>query len=124
VSCPILIHISVSVERGQITVMGATLQAKDRHKFCTPSSHSLPVMRCLGTEANSAKFILHQNRSGLANLSSLSPLFGKLWNDDCGPLGGKQYAFLLSNFHLHIVHESSMAVSDLYVEDFSRARSK
>lgn len=68
--------------------MGATLQAsKTKYKLYSPSSHSLPLIRCPGTESNHAEILLFQRESGLGRLSLLSPLFGKMWNDGSGPLG-------------------------------------
>ena len=78
----------ISVQKGQITIMGSALRpSKAKYRFYAPSSHSLPVIRCLGTEINHAHIQLHQCESGLGHLSSLSPLFGKMWNDSSGPLG-------------------------------------
>ncbi|TVY55558.1 Polynucleotide 5'-hydroxyl-kinase GRC3 [Lachnellula cervina] len=81
---------AITVKRGQITLLGATLQAsKTLHKVYAPSSHALPVIRCMATEIDAAEVCLHQYESGLGNLKSLSPLFGKLWNDGSGPLGSE-----------------------------------
>ncbi|TVY46875.1 Polynucleotide 5'-hydroxyl-kinase [Lachnellula occidentalis] len=78
----------ITVRRGQITLLGATLQAsKNLHRVYAPSSHALPVLRCMATEIDAAEVCLHQCESGLGHLKSLSPLFGKLWNDGSGPLG-------------------------------------
>lgn len=45
------------------------------------------MIRCVATDVNSAEIRLHQSESGLGALDSLSPLFGKLWNDDSRTLG-------------------------------------
>jgi hypothetical protein len=78
----------MSVQKGRITLLGATLQpSKSRYRVYVPLSHSLPVIRCLPTDINEAEICLHQCESGLDHLKSLSPLFGRLWNDGSGPLG-------------------------------------
>jgi polynucleotide 5'-hydroxyl-kinase GRC3/NOL9 len=69
-------------------MMGSILKpSKKYHRVFAPSSHSLPVIRCLATDTESAELCLHQCEVGLRSLESLSPLFGKLWNEDPGPLG-------------------------------------
>jgi polynucleotide 5'-hydroxyl-kinase GRC3/NOL9 len=75
--------------------MGSTLQAsKQSYRVFASSSHSLPVMRCLAANTDGAEIHLHQCEVGLGLLESLSPLFGKLWNDKSGSLGA-EYASLL-----------------------------
>ncbi len=60
-----------------------------------PSSHSLPVIRCLETDLNWAEIRLYQCETGLGKLKSLSPVFDRLWNDGSAPLGHENKA--LSN---------------------------
>jgi len=68
--------------------MGSILQpSKQLYRVFASSSHSLPVMRCLATDSESAELCLYPCEAGLGSLELLSPLFGKLWNDDSGPLG-------------------------------------
>jgi polynucleotide 5'-hydroxyl-kinase GRC3/NOL9 len=68
--------------------MGATLlPSKVFYRVFSSSSHALPVVRCLATDVDGADVRLRPCENGLKTLYSLSPLFGKLWNDDCGPLG-------------------------------------
>jgi polynucleotide 5'-hydroxyl-kinase GRC3/NOL9 len=75
--------------------MGSILQpSKQTHRVFAPSSHSLPVMRCLATDPESAELRLHPLGVGLESLEPLSPLFGKLWNDGSGPLG-PEYTILV-----------------------------
>lgn len=87
----ILGQFEISLQRGQITLLGATLQpSKSKYRVFVPLSHSLPVIRCLATELDEAEICLYQCETGLEHLKSLSPLFGRLWNDGCGPLGHEQ----------------------------------
>ncbi|KAG0647163.1 Polynucleotide 5 -hydroxyl-kinase GRC3 [Hyphodiscus hymeniophilus] len=84
----ILGQCEVSIQKGQITLLGTTLQtSKSKYRISAPSSHSLPVIRCLATDLNAAELTFHQCETGLEHLRSLSPFFGRLWNDGSGPLG-------------------------------------
>jgi polynucleotide 5'-hydroxyl-kinase GRC3/NOL9 len=75
--------------------MGATLpSSQTRYRVSAPSSHSIPVIRCLGTYVNDAEIRLYQCENGLDSLKSLSPLFAKLWNDGSGALGPEYQSML------------------------------
>ncbi len=68
--------------------MGFTLQPSSTpHQIFDPSSHSLPVIRCVSTDIDAAEIKLYQYDTGLRSIKSLSPLFGKLWNDNSSALG-------------------------------------
>jgi polynucleotide 5'-hydroxyl-kinase GRC3/NOL9 len=85
----------MTVLKGEITFLGATMTAADEaYTIYAPSSHSLPVIRCLGTELDSAEIVLRQHKSGLESLQTLSPLFAKIWNDGKGPFGSECEYFL------------------------------
>ncbi|CAG8961297.1 hypothetical protein HYFRA_00013758 [Hymenoscyphus fraxineus] len=93
----ILGQYEMTVQKGEITLLGATLTAsKKSYTVYSPSSHSLPVIRCSATDIKSAEICFQPHKSGLETLQDLSPLFGKLWNEDCGPLG-PDFEFLLQN---------------------------
>jgi polynucleotide 5'-hydroxyl-kinase GRC3/NOL9 len=78
----------LSVIRGQITVLGAVLNASDTvHHVHALSSHSLPVIRYLSSDIEVAEIRLIQYNSGLRSLKYLSPLFGRLWNESATVLG-------------------------------------
>ncbi|CZT49916.1 related to GRC3 Protein required for cell growth and possibly involved in rRNA processing [Rhynchosporium secalis] len=86
------------VKEGQITLMGATLQSSETsYRVVAASSQSLPVIRCLSTDVNTADIVLRNCNSGLEDLEKLSPLFGRLWNSHSGPLGA-EYQELLPRF--------------------------
>jgi polynucleotide 5'-hydroxyl-kinase GRC3/NOL9 len=75
--------------------MGAPLpSSQTRYRVSAPSSHSLPVIRCLGTDVNDAEIRLYQCENGLGSLQFLSPLFGRLWNDGSGALGPEYQSML------------------------------
>ena len=68
--------------------MGSILRPSKRlYRVFAPSSHSLPVIRCLATDTESAELRLYPFEAGLRTLELLSPLFGKLWNEGPSPLG-------------------------------------
>ncbi len=68
--------------------MGSILRPSKRlFRVFAPSSHSLPVIRCLATDTESAELCLSSFEDGLRSLESLSPLFGKLWDEGRSPLG-------------------------------------
>lgn len=84
----ILGEYEITVRKGQVTLLGATLgPSESSYRVFAPSTHSLPVLRCLATDINDAEIELRQCDSGINLLKSLSSLFGKLWNDDTGALG-------------------------------------
>jgi polynucleotide 5'-hydroxyl-kinase GRC3/NOL9 len=94
----ILGEYDVSVRKGQVTLLGATLGPSDSfHRVFALSTHSLPVLRCLATDTNDAEVKLRQCDSGLIRMESLSSLFGKLWNDNSGPLGSEYSSLLKEN---------------------------
>jgi polynucleotide 5'-hydroxyl-kinase GRC3/NOL9 len=50
------------------------------------------------TDIDASEICLHQHESGLGDLNSLSPLFGKLWSDGSGSLG-PEFESLLGKKH-------------------------
>ncbi|PBP20836.1 RNA processing protein [Diplocarpon rosae] len=94
----ILGQYEISVRKGQVTLMGSTLQQSSTfYRVFAASSHSLPVIRCSSTEVNSAEVLLRVCSSGINLLEKLSSLFGRLWQDQSDPLG-PGYSNLLPKF--------------------------
>ena len=57
---------------GRITLMGATLHpSKTAHQVFAASSHSLPVLRCLSTDVDSAEIVLRNCKTGLEGLENV-----------------------------------------------------
>ncbi|KAI9643647.1 Polynucleotide 5'-hydroxyl-kinase grc3 [Ciborinia camelliae] len=84
----ILGQYNLEVAEGQITILGSILKAsKTRYQVYAAASHSLPVIRCPDGELKPAVLRLHQSDCGIRSLDSLSPLFGKLWNEDTQVFG-------------------------------------
>ncbi|QSZ31138.1 hypothetical protein DSL72_000701 [Monilinia vaccinii-corymbosi] len=86
---PVLLgQCNLEVVEGQITILGSILKASTlKHRIHAAASHSLPVIRCPDGEISPAVLHLHQSDCGMRSLESLSPLFGKLWNDDAQVFG-------------------------------------
>lgn len=80
-------------------MMGAMLSpSKASYPVFASSSHALPVVRCSATDVDGADLRLRSCEDGLKSLSTLSPLYGRLWNDHYGPLG-PDYEGLLKATH-------------------------
>ncbi|PQE13364.1 RNA processing protein [Rutstroemia sp. NJR-2017a BVV2] len=76
----------LEIKEGHVTLAGAGLKASEsKYRIYAAASHSLPVIRCPGNEIKPAILLLHQSDSGIRSLESLSPLFGKLWNEESQP---------------------------------------
>ena len=65
------------VEAGSLSLYGANLEASSKvHAVFAPSTHDLPVIKCL---SNNATAVLSSLNTGIHDLGCLSPLFGKIW---------------------------------------------
>ena len=86
------------ISKGEITFLGASLSASNKvFTVYAPSTHSLPVLRCLGTEVDHAEIVLRRHEGGLQSLYTLSPLFSKIWNEGSGPFGADYSSLLKHN---------------------------
>lgn len=69
------------VKRGVISLMGAKLHPSSRlHRVYAPSTHSLPVIKCVSGIDGEAEVEIKSSHSGIARLRDLSPLYQKIWN--------------------------------------------
>ncbi|ESZ96791.1 hypothetical protein SBOR_2792 [Sclerotinia borealis F-4128] len=105
----ILGQCNLEVTEGQITILGSFIKAsKLKYQIYAAASQSLPVIRCPDDEINPTVIRLYQSDCGIRSLESLSPLFGKLWNEDtqvfgsrhsysCAKLGKSTFQILLSS---------------------------
>lgn len=74
-------HYDLWVKRGVISLMGAKLYASPRfYRVYAPSSHSLPVIKCVSGADGNAEVDIRSCRCGIYRLRNLSPLFERLWN--------------------------------------------
>jgi polynucleotide 5'-hydroxyl-kinase GRC3/NOL9 len=82
----ILGQYEISVQKGQITILGSVLQAsKAFYRVFAAASHALPVIRCPASDIEDTIIRIQSFDNGLGSLNGLSPLFGKLWNE-AGPV--------------------------------------
>ena len=73
----------LKVLEGEITIFGASLRPGDPVQWVhAPRCHALPVIRTAA--ATTLELHLHPSANGLRALEQLSPVFGKLWNDEKG----------------------------------------
>ncbi|KAH7382823.1 hypothetical protein BKA64DRAFT_629692 [Cadophora sp. MPI-SDFR-AT-0126] len=107
------------IKGGQITLMGAILQpSKASYRVTAPSSHSLPVLRCLSADINSADIVLRNCKSGLEDLDKLSPLFARLWGTHSGPFG-TEYKDLVPSFRnstFRVLFSSKLGLQSSYLQ--------
>lgn len=69
------------VKRGVVSLMGAKLHPSARlHRVYAPSTHSLPVIKCVSGVDGEAEVEIKSCHSGIARLRDLSPLYQKVWN--------------------------------------------
>ncbi|KAG9237868.1 hypothetical protein BJ875DRAFT_480926 [Amylocarpus encephaloides] len=103
----------ITVRRGTITLQGAGMHSDSRsYNVYAASSHSLPVIRCLTTQTGHSQICLRPLDRGLNSLQALSPLFGKLWSEESGPLS--------SEYSSAIPHLNPRTYQILYSTDTSQ----
>ncbi|OKL60783.1 Polynucleotide 5'-hydroxyl-kinase grc3 [Talaromyces atroroseus] len=85
------------VKRGVISVMGAKLHpSPNTYRVYAPSTHSLPVIKCVSGVEGYAEVELQSCSSNLCRLKNLSPHYARIWNStetvgDCTTLRGNSY---------------------------------
>lgn len=63
--------------------MGAKLHPSARaFRVYAPSTHSLPVIKCVSGVDGEAEVEIKSCKSGLARLRDISPLYQKIWNGE------------------------------------------
>ncbi|KAJ5094474.1 hypothetical protein N7456_010335 [Penicillium angulare] len=71
------------VKRGVVSLMGAKLHPSQRvYRVYAPSTHSLPIIKCVSGVDGEAEVEIKSCNSGLARLRDLSPLYQKIWNGE------------------------------------------
>jgi polynucleotide 5'-hydroxyl-kinase GRC3/NOL9 len=69
------------VKRGVVSVMGAKLHPSSRvYRVYAPSTHSLPVIKCVAGVDGEAEVEIKSCNSGLSRLRDVSPLYQRVWN--------------------------------------------
>ncbi|PKX98130.1 putative RNA processing protein Grc3 [Aspergillus novofumigatus IBT 16806] len=74
-------HYDLWVKRGVISLMGAKLHPSPRlYRVYAPSTHSLPVIKCVAGVDGEAEIEVKSCHSGIYRLRHLSPLYQRIWN--------------------------------------------
>ncbi|KKZ59846.1 hypothetical protein EMCG_05375 [[Emmonsia] crescens] len=69
------------VKRGVVSIMGAKLHPSPRlYRVYAPSTHSLPVIKCVSGIEDYAEVEIRSCNSGLCRLKNLSSLYHRIWN--------------------------------------------
>ncbi|KAE8418664.1 hypothetical protein BDV36DRAFT_308406 [Aspergillus pseudocaelatus] len=80
-SLVLLGHYDLWVKRGVVSVMGAKLHPSPRlYRVYAPSTHSLPVIKCVSGVDGAAEVEVKSCHSGIYRLRDLSPLYRRIWN--------------------------------------------
>ncbi|CRG85679.1 Polynucleotide 5'-hydroxyl-kinase grc3 [Talaromyces islandicus] len=69
------------VKRGVVSIMGAKLHPSPHvYRVYAPSTHSLPVIKCVSSVEGYAEIELQSCSSNLDRLKEISPLYNRIWN--------------------------------------------
>ncbi|CAI7617709.1 unnamed protein product [Penicillium pancosmium] len=69
------------IKRGVVSLMGAKLHpSAHAYRVYAPSTHSLPVIKCVSGVDGEAEVELKSCNNGLARLRDISPLYQRVWN--------------------------------------------
>ncbi|PGH02892.1 hypothetical protein GX51_04348 [Blastomyces parvus] len=69
------------VKRGVVSIMGAKLHPSTRlYRVYAPSTHSLPVIKCVSGVEDYAEVEIRSCNNGLCRLKNLSNLYHRVWN--------------------------------------------
>ncbi|RLL96503.1 Polynucleotide 5'-hydroxyl-kinase grc3 [Aspergillus turcosus] len=80
-------HYDLWVKRGVISLMGAKLHPSPRlYRVYAPSTHSLPVIKCVAGVDGEAEIEVKSCNSGIYGLRHLSPLYQRIWNGKNTPV--------------------------------------
>ncbi|KAI9834202.1 MAG: hypothetical protein M1819_003040 [Sarea resinae] len=76
----------LEVKKGAVMFMGAPIQAgPKRYRVYAPSTHAIPRIKAISrspSDQSGTEIELHHCKHGMRHLSRLSPLFGRIWNED------------------------------------------
>lgn len=74
-------HYDLWVKRGVVSLMGAKLHPSPRlYRVYAPSTHSLPVIKCVSGVDGEAEVEIRSCHSGIYRLRDLSPQYQRMWN--------------------------------------------
>lgn len=76
-------HYDLWVKRGVVSLMGAKIHPSPRlYRVYAPSTHSLPVIKCVSGVDGEAEIEIRSCRSGIHRLRDLSPLYQRIWKGE------------------------------------------
>ncbi|KAL4942459.1 hypothetical protein BDV06DRAFT_192039 [Aspergillus oleicola] len=79
-------HYDLWVKRGVVSLMGAKLHPSPRvYRVYAPSTHSLPVIKCVTGVDGAAEVEFKSCHSGITRMRDLSPLYQRVWNSGNTP---------------------------------------
>ncbi|KAL2809206.1 hypothetical protein BJX63DRAFT_406599 [Aspergillus granulosus] len=79
-------HYDLWVKRGVVSLMGAKLHPSPRvYRVYAPSTHSLPVIKCVSGVDGAAEVEFKSCHSGIYRLRNLSHLYQRIWNGANSP---------------------------------------
>ncbi|KAL2849461.1 hypothetical protein BJY01DRAFT_143487 [Aspergillus pseudoustus] len=79
-------HYDLWVKRGVVSLMGAKLHPSPRvYRVYAPSTHSLPVIKCVSGVEGAAEIEFKSCHSGIYRLRDLSHLYQRVWNGANSP---------------------------------------
>ncbi|KAL4799777.1 hypothetical protein BDV19DRAFT_354764 [Aspergillus venezuelensis] len=79
-------HYDLWVKRGVVSLMGAKLHPSPRvYRVYAPSTHSLPVIKCVTGVEGAAEVEFKSCHSGITRMRDLSPLYQRVWNSGNTP---------------------------------------
>ncbi|KAA8647215.1 hypothetical protein EYZ11_012039 [Aspergillus tanneri] len=80
-SLVLLGHYDLWIKRGVVSLMGAKLHPSTRlYRVYAPSTHSLPVIKCVAGVDGAAEIEIKSCHSGIYRLRDFSPLYQRIWN--------------------------------------------
>lgn len=95
------------VKRGVVSIMGAKLHpSPDVCRVYAPSTHSLPVIKCVSSVEGYAEIELQSCSTNLDRLKEISPLYNRIWNSGETPgdrstfKGSCKRSFSIVSFHI------------------------
>lgn len=76
-------HYDLWVKRGVVSLMGAKIHPSPRlYRVYAPSTHSLPVIKCVSGVDGEAEVEIRSCHSGIHRLRDLSPLYQRIWKGE------------------------------------------
>lgn len=112
------------VKRGVVSVSGAKLHPSPRlHRVYAPSTHSLPIVKCVTTSGEYAEVELRNVAGGPHELERLSPLFDRIKNSTDLPKGNPlrglgPYTFSIVSPRLHLSYTIEQSTNSIATASF------